>query len=85
MLKRGRFGWKKSDIRVKGEEEPWMDRRAWDEVGSVQRNRVWQAQELPGRWLLTSTLLSHWRIDRKDCLAVRSYITATPSAFLKNC
>lgn len=34
---------------------------------------------------LTSRLLSQCRTDRKDCLAVRSYITMTPSAFLKNC
>lgn len=34
---------------------------------------------------LTSTLLSHCRTDRKDCLAVRSYMTMTPSAFRKNC
>lgn len=34
---------------------------------------------------LTSTLLSHCRTDRNDCLAVTSYMTMTPSAFLKNC
>lgn len=40
---------------------------------------------LPGGQQLTSTLLSHCRTSRKDCLAVRSYMTTTPSAFRKNC
>lgn len=58
-------------------------RRAGREVGREERRQ--EASTSAEGPQLTSTLLSHCRTDRKDCLAVRSYMTMTPSAFRKNC
>ena len=51
----------------------------------VQRGQRAQEEGPPGGPQLTSTLLSHGRTATKDCLAVRSYMTTTPSALRKNC